>query len=104
MKNKTITVKVKSNDKKTKTKKKITIKAAELTKGVSGKGIITYIKKSGNKKIVIAKNGKITVKKGIKASKKGKLYTVKITVKAAGNSKYKAATKTMTVKIRVKAK
>ena len=104
VKNKTIAVKVKSNNKKTKTKKTITIKAAKVTKGVSGKGTITYTKKSGNKKIVIAKNGKITVKKGIKTSKKGRLYTVKITVKAAGNSQYKAATKTMTVKIKVKAK
>ena len=41
-------------------------------------------------------NGKVTVKKGLK---KG---TYKVKVKAAGNKNYKAATKTVTFKIKVK--
>lgn len=62
-------------------------------------GSVIYTKSSGNKKITInKKTGKITVKKGLK---KG-TYKVKIKVKAAGNASYKAATKTVTVPIKVK--
>ena len=59
-----------------------------------GQGAKTYVKKSGNKKITIAKKtGKVTVKKGLK---KG-TYKVKVKVKAAGNANYKAsAWKTVT--------
>ena len=65
-----------------------------------GQGTKTYIKKSGNKKITIAKTtGKVTVKKGLK---KG-TYKVKVKVKAAGNTNYKAsAWKSVTFKITVK--
>ena len=64
-----------------------------------GKGAISYKKASGNKKIIVnKKNGKITVKKGLK---KG-TYKVKVKVTAAGNSSYKAATKTVTVTVKVK--
>ena len=64
-----------------------------------GKGTVTYTKKSGNGKITIAKKtGKVTVKKGIK---KG-TYTVKVNVRAAGTKNYKALTKTVTFKIKVK--
>lgn len=63
------------------------------------KGTVTYAKVSGSKKITVSKKtGKITVKKGLK---KG-TYKVKIKVKAAGNKNYKAAEKTVTVKIIVK--
>ena len=55
-------------------------------------------KKYGKKITINAKNGKITVKKGLK---KG-TYKVKVKVRAAGNSKYKALTKTVTFKIRVR--
>lgn len=60
----------------------------------------TYIKKSGNSKITIAKKtGKVTVKKGLA---KG-TYKVKVKVKAAGNTNYKASkVKTVTFKIIVK--
>ena len=64
-----------------------------------GKGTVTYTKKTGNGKITIAKKtGKVTVKKGIN---KG-IYTVKVNVRAAGTKNYKALTKTVTFKIKVK--
>lgn len=65
-----------------------------------GQGTKTYVKKSGNPKIKIAKTtGKVTVKKGLK---KG-TYKVRVKVRAAGNTNYKASTtKTVTFKIRVK--
>ena len=64
-----------------------------------GQGKVTYAKASGNKKIIInKKTGKVTVKKKLK---KG-TYKVKVKVKAAGNSKYKPVTKTVTFKIKVK--
>lgn len=64
-----------------------------------GKGTKSYAKKSGNKKITInKKTGKVTVKKGLK---KG-TYNVKVVIKAAGNDRYTAITKTVTFKIKVK--
>ena len=59
-----------------------------------------YIKKAkyAKKIIVNKKTGKITVKKGLK---KG-TYKLKVKVTAAGNSKYKPATKTVTVKLKIK--
>lgn len=84
------TVKVKKN-------KKTVIKKSRAFKTKNAKGKLTFKKSKGNKKITVAKSGKITVKKGLK---KG-TYKVKIKVKAAGNSEYKAATKTVTVKIKV---
>ncbi|MCR5207640.1 MAG: hypothetical protein K6C14_04085, partial [Eubacterium sp.] len=61
-------------------------------------GKLTLKKSGGNKTITVAKNGRITVKKGLK---KG-TYKVKIKIKASGNTEYKAKTKTVTVIIRVK--
>lgn len=53
-----------------------------------GQGAKTYVKKSGNKKITIAKKtGKVTVKKGLKRG----TYKVKVKVKAAGTANYKAS-------------
>lgn len=65
-----------------------------------GQGAKTYIKKSGNKKITIAKKtGRVTVKKGLK---KG-TYKVNVKVKAKGNANYKASPwKTVTFKIKVR--
>ena len=65
-----------------------------------GQGTKTYIKKSGNAKITIAKTtGKVTVKKGLK---KG-TYKVKVLVKANGTANYKAsAGKSVTFKVQVK--
>ena len=63
----------------------------------NAKGSISFTKKSGNKKITISKKGVITVKKGLKAGK----YPLKVSVKASGNSSYKAAVRTVTVTIKV---
>ena len=74
-------------------------KRSKAIKVSGAKGTVTYAKAGGNKKIRInKKTGKITIKKKLK---KG-TYKLKVKVKAAGNSKYKAATKTVTVKIKVK--
>ena len=73
-------------------------KVIKFTKKASDKK--TYIKKSGNKKIIIAKKtGKVTVKKGLQ---KG-TYTMKVKVKALGNANYNASkVKTVTFTVRVK--
>ena len=63
-----------------------------------GQGKLTYTKVGGNKKIVISKKGKVTVKKGLK---KG-TYKVKVNVTAAGNSYTNSVTKTVTFKVIVK--
>ncbi len=79
-------------------KKKQKIAAKKLFTVTGAQGRVTYQKKSGNKKILVAKSGKVTVKKGLK---KG-TYKVKVAVTAAGNTNYKPVTKTVTVKIKVK--
>ena len=76
--------------------KKITRKKAITVSKAIGK--VTYKKASGNKKLTVAKNGTITIRKGLS---KG-TYTLKVKVTAAGNSTYKAKTKTVAVKIKVK--
>ena len=78
-------------------------KAKKIVKGAlvikKNQGKVTYKKLSGSKKLTINKTtGKITVKKG---TKKG-LYKIKVKVSAKGNANYKAGSKTVTVKIRVK--
>ena len=95
VKGKTATLKYKKLKKKAQTLS--VSKVITFTK--KGQGAITYTKASGNKKIIInKKNGKISVKKGLK---KG-TYKVKVKVAAAGNNNYKATVKTITVTIRVK--
>ena len=79
-------------------KKNQTIAKASVFTVSKNKGTVTYKKTSGNSKITVASNGKITVKKGLA---KG-TYTIKVQVKAAGNSGYKAGTKTVSFKITVK--
>jgi endo-1,4-beta-xylanase len=94
VKGKTVTVKyskLKKSNQSVSKDKALTVSKAQ--------GKVTYSKTSGNKKITINKtSGKITVKKGLK---KG-TYKVKIKVSAAGNSTYKALSKTVTVTIKVK--
>ena len=92
---KTKTVKFKKLKKKKLTVKPITVKKA--------KGKVTYKIVSGTKKARKAltlnkKTGKITVKK---KTKKG-TYKLKIKVTAAGNKYYKAAAKTVTIKVKVR--
>ncbi len=79
-------------------KKNQTIALKKAMTVSNAQGTLTFKKSKGNKKITVAKNGKITVKKGLK---KG-TYTIKIKVTAAGNTEYNAAVKTVTVKIIVK--
>ena len=93
VKGKTATVKY------TKVKKKVqTLKRSAVISLTGAKGTVTYVKSSGNKKITISKAGKVTVKRGLK---KG-TYKVKVKVKAAGNTNYKALTKIVTFTIKVK--
>ena len=94
----TITVKGKSCS--AKAKKNTTIKKAKAFTIKNAKGTVTFKKASGDKKITInKKTGNITVKKGLK---KGKTYSLKVKVSAAGNTAYKAGSKTVTVKIKIK--
>ena len=79
-------------------KKNQTISAKKAVTVKNSQGRVTYKRLSGNKKIKVASNGKITVGKGLK---KG-TYKVKIQVKAAGNKNYKSRTKNVYVKIRVR--
>lgn len=65
---------------------------------VSGNGKITYKKLSGSSKLVVGKNGKVTVRKG---TKKG-TYKAVVQIKAAESSKYKARTVRITVTVKVK--
>lgn len=77
-------------------KKDVVVKAITVSKAV---GKVSYKKTSGSGKFKVnSSNGKITVKKG---TKKGK-YTIKISVKAAGNGNYLATEKVVSVKIVVK--
>ena len=95
-------------------KKAITIKRSKAISIRNAKGTVTYKKvqvsrKNKNKKYikkakyakkitVNKKTGKITVKKGLK---KG-TYKLRVKVTAAGNKKYKAATKTVSVIIKIR--
>lgn len=73
-----------------------TVAPISVTKAQGG---VTYKKASGSSCLTVnAKTGKVTVKKG---TKKG-TYSCKVTVAAAGNTNYKKAAKTVTVKITVK--
>ncbi|MEE0705927.1 MAG: BspA family leucine-rich repeat surface protein [Adlercreutzia sp.] len=97
-----MTVKANAKKAKAKTLKK---KAVVLSKTVTvkkAKGKVTYknvsTQKAAKKFKVNAKTGKITLSKG---TKKG-TYKVKIKATAAGNSSYKAGSKTVTVKVVVK--
>ena len=80
-------------------KKNQTLKLSKvITLTNAGQGAVTYAKAKGNKKIKVAKNGKVTVKKKLK---KG-TYKVTVNVTAAGNDDYNGITKTVTFKVKVK--
>ena len=87
---------------------KVNSEASDFFKVTRAKGEVTYsrltVKSNGKKlkgkqlkKIEVATNGDITLKKGLKTG----TYKVKVKVKAAGNGNYKAAAKTVTVTIKV---
>ena len=64
----------------------------------TAKTAITFKKKSGHKKISVASNGKITVKKGL-----GKgTYKLKVKAVAKADDVYRKAAKTVMIKIKVK--
>lgn len=79
-------------------KKNMTVKPAKVIKVSNAVGKVTYSRKSGSKKIVVRKNGKVTIKKGLK---KG-TYKVKVNVKAAGSKNYKKFSKAVTFTVKVK--
>ena len=85
-----------------KAKKKKLNKNYSFTLKATGTGPVkaTFAKanKVGASKITVAKTGKVTVKKGLK---KG-TYKVKVKATKAANANYKAAAKTVTIKIVVK--
>ena len=83
-----------------KTKKLAKAKTAQLKTAfkLSAKTALSYKKTSGNSKITVTKAGKVTVKKGLK---KG-TYKVKVKVTAKATTAYKQATKTITLKVKVK--
>ena len=93
VKGKTATIKYSAVKKKAQT---IAAKNAFTVSKAQGK--VTHKKSGGNKSITISSAGKFTVKKGLK---KG-TYPIKVKVSAAGNANYKASSKTVTVKVRVK--
>ena len=85
-------------------KKKQTVKLAQAMTVSKNQGRAAYRLNGVNKKkfkkyfTINASNGNITVKKGLK---KG-TYKLNISVTASGNANYLAATKTVTVTIKVK--
>ncbi len=94
-----MTAKAKSKTLSAKAKAKTTIKASKAYKITNAKGKLSYKLVKGDKKITVAKNGKITVKKGLK---KGKTYTIKVKVTSAATAEYAVASKTIKLKIKVK--
>lgn len=89
-KGKTVKLKYSAKAQSVKAKKAVTVKKAQ--------GKVSYKIAKKNKNFKVAKNGKITVKKGLKAG----TYKVKVKVTAAGNISYAKGSKTVTVKIVVK--
>lgn len=79
-------------------KKNQTLAATKLFRVSGNQGKVSYQKTAGNANILIASNGKVTVKKGLKKN----TYTVKAKVTAAGNDSYRSGTKTVKIKIIVK--
>lgn len=76
-----------------------TVAISKLATIRNAQGRLTYAKVSGSKKLSINKStGKVTVKK---KTKKGK-YKMKIKVTAAGNTNYHAASRYVTVTVKVK--
>ena len=105
-----VTVNVQAPNTMTVQAKKVSVKASALKNKsqtllkskaftvAKARGSVTFKKVSGNQKITIAKNGRITLRKGLK---KG-TYKLKVKVTAAGNEIYKKLSKDVTVAIQVK--
>ena len=92
IKGRKVTLKRKNKNQKLKASKVIRFKN-------KGQGTLTYAKVSGNSKITInKKNGKVTIKKGLK---KG-TYKVKVKVTAQGNDTYETSYKEVTFRVKIK--
>ena len=80
--------------------KKLKKKAQSFSMGpkVNSKAKLTCKKLKGNKKIVVNKTGKVTVRKGLK---KG-TYKVKVKITSPATKTYKAGSKTVTITIKIK--
>lgn len=103
VKAKKVTLKYKKIKKKAQTvaaKKAFTVSKAEgkVTYKLTGVKAKKNLQKQAKKKIKVASNGKITLKKGLK---KG-TYKLAVQVTAEGNADYNAASKAVTVKVVVK--
>jgi hypothetical protein len=90
---------VKANSLTASANKNSTFSASKAFSVKKAKGAVTYSKKSGDKKITVAKNGKVTVRKGLK---KGKTYSVSVNVTSAATAEYAKETKKVTLKIKIK--
>ncbi|MBQ9003129.1 MAG: InlB B-repeat-containing protein, partial [Eggerthellaceae bacterium] len=88
------TVKVKASSIK---KKSAVIKTAKAFSVSKAQGKVTYKKVTGSKKVTVASNGKVTVKKGLK---KGK-HKIQVKVTAKGNAKWDAKSTLVTLTIKV---
>ncbi|HAM16540.1 MAG TPA: hypothetical protein DCP91_11935, partial [Eggerthellaceae bacterium] len=80
-----------------KSAQKLKVAKVRTVKENISKGKITYKKASGNKKIAVAKSGKMTLKKGLA---KG-AYKVKVKATSKATANYTAKTVAFTVKVRV---
>ena len=78
---------------------KTTVKKSRAFTIRNAKGTVTFTKIRGNRKITVSRKGKVTVRKGLK---KGRKYTVKVRIRAAGTDRYLAKARTVTLTIKVK--
>ena len=90
---------VKAKAVKAKAKKKTTIKKVKAFEVTGAVGKVSFYKIKGNVKINVKANGKVVVKKGLKAKKKP--YKVKVLVCAAGDKSTAPAMKMVTLKVKV---
>ena len=76
-----------------------TFKLKTTVTPLKGHGKITFKKTSGDKKIKVTKSGKVKTSKNLK---KGKTSKIKVQVSVAEKKNYAAATKTKTIKVKIK--
>ena len=81
-------------------KGKTTVKKVITVKKAKGKVTYTGAKKGASKGVSISSGGVVTIKKGV--YKKNSVLKIKVKVTAKGDANYKSASKTVTVKIKVK--
>ena len=98
VKAKTVTVKASSAKKKVQS-----VKASKAFAVKNARGAVTYkatknVTKNAMKKVTVAKNGIVTVKKGTKAG----TYKLNVKVAAAGDKAYESGSKTVTLTVKVK--